>query len=389
MSQVRSNTNPEAGLPPYPQESLLIDAIREMSGDRLLCTSPGLAQFAEQAARAMPHAAVSCTYLDLYRANLASNHRPDPPHNLRIECAADLPHEQADLVALPFSARGEAELTRDLIQAGHQRLRVAGRMYATTDNPNDTWLRDQLARLFRKLDRRPSSAGVLYVGTKTEPLKKEKNLSCEFAFRDRGRLIRANSRPGVFSHRHIDTGARRLMDAMEIEPGARVLDIGCGAGVVALAAACRAAGVTVHAVDSNARAIQCTERGAELNGFQKPSPSGRGQGEGALRGQVALDSPWRGEGALLTTELNATGNYAGAGAYDLALANPPYYSGFRIAQHFLTAGRHALRPGGQILVVTKHPDWYQQNISNWYEEVTVCERKEYYVIQAIRPPGDA
>jgi 16S rRNA (guanine1207-N2)-methyltransferase len=199
---------------------------------------------------------------------------------------------------------------------------------------------------------------VLYVGTKTEPLKKRKNFACEFAFRDRGRLLRACSRPGVFSHRHIDPGARRLIEAMNIDTGAQVLDIGCGAGTVALAAACRADGVIVHAVDSNARAVECTQRGAALNGFTN-----------------------------LSVELNADGNYQGAGEFDLALANPPYYSGFRIARHFLTAGRHAIRPGGTILLVTKQPVWYQQHMPLLFEEVTVKERKGYHLLQATRPPG--
>ncbi len=400
MKCVRTHGNPEAPIPPYQQESLLIDAIPEMRGDRLLCTSAGLAQFAAAAARALPNTTVSCNYLDLYRANLATNYWPDSPPNLRIECAADLSDEEADIVALPFSARGEAELTRNVIQTGHQRLCIGGRMYASTDNRNDTWLRDQMTRVFRRLDRRPSAAGVLYEGTKTEPLKKEKNLACAFAFRDRGRLIRAYSRPGVFSHRHVDVGARRLIDEMQIDSGMRVLDIGCGTGVVALAAALRAADVTVHAVDSNARAIQCTQRGATLNATSEPSPSGRGQvARHSLRQGEGNSEPsplgrGQGEGALntgaldLTTELNATGNYAGAGTYDLALANPPYYSGFRIAQHFLTAARNALRPGGKIHVVTKHPNWYQQNMPQWYDDVTFGERKDYYLVKGERPASD-
>jgi 16S rRNA G1207 methylase RsmC len=329
-----------------------------MSGDRVLCTSPGVAQFAGVAARAWPHVVVSCTYLDLYRANLASDHWHESLPNLQINCSADFPDGEVDVVAFPFSAGGEAELTRELIQAGHQRLRPGGKMYATTDNREDTWLRDQLAKIFSKLERSPSAAGMLYVGTKTEPLKRIRNFACEFAFRDRGRLIRVFSRPGVFSHRSVDAGARHLLNEMQIDSGTRILDIGCGAGVVALAAACRADGVTVHAVDSNCRAVQCTQHGAELNGLSN-----------------------------LTTELNASGGYAGAGAYDLALANPPYYSSFRIARHFLVAGRAALRAGGKILVVTKRPDWYEQNMSEWYEKVTVSERKSYYLVQGVRP-GD-
>jgi 16S rRNA G1207 methylase RsmC len=348
--------NEAAEIPAFPQESLLIDALPRMSGERLICTSVGVAQFAASAARALPHARVCCAYLDLYRANFATEYWPNRPSNLRIECAADLPSEESDVVALPFSAAGEAELTRDLIQAGHQRLRIGGRLFASTDKSYDMWLRDQLSKLFDKVERQSFPNGTLYVATKTKPLKKEKNFACEFAFRDRGRLIRAYSRPGVFSHRHVDAGARRLMDEMQIESGARVLDIGCGAGVVALAAACSADGAMVHAVDSNARAVQCTQRGAELNGLTN-----------------------------LTTELNSNGGYMGAGSYDLALANPPYYASFRIARHFLVAGREALRVGGTVLVVTKRPDWYQEHVKQWYDEVKITERKGYYLVRGVRP----
>jgi 16S rRNA (guanine1207-N2)-methyltransferase len=340
---------------PYPQEALLIDVVAEMSGGRVICTSPGLAQFAGAAAQTLPSADVICTYLDLYRANLAIDYWGDRRANLRIECAADLMGDDADVVALPFASAGEAELARDLLQAGHERLKIGGRLFASTNNRKDSWLGEQMQKLFRKLERRKCLKGILYVGTKTEPVKKLKNYACEFAFRDQGRLIRAMSRPGVFSHRYIDPGARHLIDSLQIGAGARVLDIGCGAGTVALAAAFRAEGVQVHAVDSNARAVECTARGAELNALEN-----------------------------VTTELNAEGRYEGAGHYDVALANPPYYSGFRIAEHFLIAGRDALRIDGKMLVVTKQPDWYQENMPSWFGEVTMTERKGYFVFQGRR-----
>jgi len=353
--KARANDDDSGAIPPYPQEKLLIDAVPGMEGGRVVCTSVGLAQFAGAIALARPEAVVSCVYLDLYRAKLATEFWREGPGNLRIECGADLPEVEADVVAFPFSSGGEAELTRDLIQAGHQRLRLGGKMYAATENRKDKWLLEQLGKVFRKLECHPAKEGVLYVGTKTEPLKRVRNLGCEFAFRDRGRLIRAYSRPGVFSHRHLDTGARRLMDAMELGPGARVIDIGCGAGTVALAAACRREDVIVHAVDSNARAVECTRRGAEINGLSN-----------------------------LTVELNAAGGYAEAGSYDLALANPPYYASFRIAEHFLKTGQEALRPGGKIVLVTKLPAWYQENMPRWFQDVRIEEVKGYHVVRASR-----
>jgi 16S rRNA (guanine1207-N2)-methyltransferase len=342
---------------PYPQEALLIDAVTEISGERILCTSAGFAQFAEEAARALPKAQVRCIYLDLYRAELALNERPELTENLRIECAADLPDEEVDVVAFPFSASGDSELTWELIQEGHHRLRIGGRLYASTNNRRDTWLRDQMGKVFRKLERRPHRTGVLYIGNKTEQLKKVKDFGCEFAFRDAGRLIRAYSRPGVFSHRRVDVGARHLMNEMQIEPGARVLDIGCGSGTVALAAGFRADGVHVHAIDSYARAVECARRGAELNGLTN-----------------------------VTTELNAAGRYSG-GPYDLVVTNPPYYASYRIAEHFLVEGCEALRPRGRILVVTKQPDWYLENMPKWYADVTAQERKGYHVVHGTRPSG--
>ncbi|MFO0791716.1 MAG: methyltransferase [Pirellulales bacterium] len=354
----RKSKDTEVSVAPYVQEALLIDAIEEMAGRRVVCTSRGLAQFAEAAARAMPEAEVCCTYFDAYRARLAKEAWPIWPPNLTIACAADFPEGEADIVALPFAASGEAELTRDFLQAGHLRLRTGGRLYAATDNRKDSWLGEVMGQLFRKLERRRFAKGAMYVGTKTEPLKKVKDYGCEFVFRDRGRLIRAYSRPGVFSHRHIDPGARHLIEEMHVEPGARVLDVGCGAGTVALAAACRADGVHVHAVDANVRAVECTRRGAELNEF----------------GNV-------------TVELNAHGDYSGAGSFELAMANPPYYSGYRIARQFLEAGRAALREGGRMLVVAKAPEWYAENFGEWFEQVEVKERKGYFVFSGVRRRG--
>jgi 16S rRNA (guanine1207-N2)-methyltransferase len=347
---------PQGVMPPWPQEQTLIDLLPQLGGQAILCTSLGVAQLARAAAERFPAAIVHCHFLDLYRAEQARTSAVELPANLSIGCTANFPLQPVDVVALPLSASGEAELARDLMQQAHGRLRPQGVMAVASDNPNDTWLNQEMHKLFGRVTRRVANSSVVYIARKDGELKKIKNFACEFVFRDRERLIHACSRPGVFAHRRVDAGARQLMRLMEVSEGERVLDIGCGSGALSLAAAFRAEGVHVHAIDSSARAVECTARGAQLNGLTN-----------------------------ISTQLNATGNYEHSGAFQLVLANPPYYSNFQIAERFVLAGKTALEPGGRILLVTKSPDWYAEHMHNWYDDVQIQPAKSYYLVSGRKP----
>lgn len=355
----RRNKNVEEEVPHSffirPQEKLLIDVIPELKGERVICTSAGRAQFAVAFALDRPESVVDCWFLDVFhktQSEFRISEDGPPPPNLNMHCSADLPEQEADLVAFAFKKGGEAELTRDLMQQGHQRLIEGGRMVVSTDNDEDQWIHSELRELFPKVTRRPlRKQGTVYLATKVEPLKKVRNFDCEFAFRDKGRLIYAYSRPGVFSHRHIDPGARALINTMAIQPGMHVLDLGCGAGTVSLAAAFSAENVNVHAVDSNARAIQSLERGIAKN-----------------------------EAPGITVVLDAEGESPASDTFDLALANPPYFSNYAIADLFLDTAHRALKPRSKVLIVTKTPNWFVERMPLWYGDVEVAEANDYWIV---------
>jgi 16S rRNA (guanine1207-N2)-methyltransferase len=340
-------------LPLRPAEQRALEIARPLVGERILATTVGRAQAARQLAIERPTARVVCWFLDEFQRLLAA--QEGLASNLSLVCEPDFPHEPFELAVLPFSMRGEAELTRDLLQSAADRLVLGGKLVAATDNPQDDWLRLQLAALFKKVTKHACDDAVVYVVTKQTPLKKLKDFRAEFVFRDRERLIKAVSRPGVFSHRHIDPGARHLIDAAEVRPGMRILDIGCGAGTVALALAARDSSVEVLAVDSNARAVECTRVGAEWNGFINA-----------------------------TTLLNATGEYPDEGTFDLAVANPPYYGDQEIAARFVTAAWRSLKAGGQLLLVTKSPNWYEEHLAADWRDVQIVPSKRYWVVSAVR-----
>ena len=189
-----------------PQERLLLDLIEELPAGRLLCNTAGRAQFAAEYCRRHSHAHAVCWFLDLYQLQQTQLVVQPLPANVRLVCESDPPAESFDIVAWMFSRQGNGELTREMLQSGHERLATGGRFIAAIDNPRDQWLHEQLRGLFDKVTRRPSDEGVIYLATKRAALRKVKNYAAEFDFRDGKRLIHMRTRPGVFSHRELDGG---------------------------------------------------------------------------------------------------------------------------------------------------------------------------------------
>ena len=232
----------ERALHTHRSEQLLIEHLEELPGDRLLCTTLGRAQFAAVAALRAPSRRVTCQFLDLYRAQESRALHGDLGGRLDIACTADFPEGEFDAAALPGTATGEAELVRERMQEAYLRLIEGGRLAVSTDNPRDSFFHEEMQKLFPKVTRLPEGRGVVYIGTKQGQLKKVRDFSTRFPYRDRGTLLSVFTRPGVFSHRRIDPGSRALLEAVEVQAGMRVLDLGCGAGPIAAALAARAEG---------------------------------------------------------------------------------------------------------------------------------------------------
>ena len=71
---------------------------------------------------------------------------------------------------------------------------------------------------------------------------------------------------GVFSRGHLDTATSMLLRAdLPIASTGNLLDLGCGAGPIALTMARRSPGAIVWAVDVNSRARELASRNAERN----------------------------------------------------------------------------------------------------------------------------
>ena len=329
-------------LPPLPCEQLAMDQLASMTAQNVsdaLVISPGRGQSAWLIQQRWPAANVACWFVDSHRAAQAELASHAAKTLTNVVCDTDLPDQAIDLAVLPVLKTGEAEFNRDLLQQAHVRLRLGGQLIAAVDAVKDHWLLKQMQDLFEKVHCHQSQDGWVYVGKKKSDLKKQRNFDATIDFRVDDRMMKTYSRPSVFAHRSIDTAARIMIREVTIEKGANVLELGCGNGAVALAAATRSLTGNVYAVDCNTRAVQCVRRAADLGGI----------------GNV-------------TAIVNHDGNLStDVQPCDLALLNPPYYGDFAIATHFVNTAIRNVCSGGKIWVVTKQADDYHDQ--EWHGAV--------------------
>ncbi len=280
------------------------------------------------------------------------------PQAPQLVCAADLPEGEFDDVMFATSSGDSSDVAQEMFQAVHQRLRSGGKFFVSTNNPKDRWVQSQLKTLFPKVDVRKFKHGVVCVADRTAPLKKVRGFRARFDYRLGERVVICETRPGVFSHRRLDGGARALIKSLGLiteagESPKKIIEMGCGCGSVSIAAAISFPESQVLSIDSDARALDCTQQTARLNSVTS-----------------------------IETLLLSDGVVPSPGAWDLVLGNPPYYSDFRIAELFLQAGRRGLKPGGRIHIVTKPTEWQAARMNQLFIGLETHKFGDYVVFVA-------
>ena len=137
---------------------------------------------------------------------------------------------------------------------------------------------------------------------------------------------------GLFSPRGADAGTLSMVSAVELESGQKLLDLGCGAGLVGIAAAKVLGEENVWMTDVDPAAVRCAAENAKRNGVENVH----------LCCGDALDA------------VDASG-------FDWILSNPPYHADFSVAKKFIEKGFNRLKLGGKLVMVVKRELWYRNN----------------------------
>ena len=158
--------------------------------------------------------------------------------------------------------------------------------------------------------------------------------------------------PTLFSPRRLDQGTRHLIESTTFTEAERVLDLGCGAGVVGIVAAKHGAEVT--ALDNDATAVELTRANAARNGVEVDVVSSDG-----------------------FRHLSTSG-------FDQVLVNPPYHADFAVPKHFIEKGFNRLVIGGAMRLVTQRQRWYRRKLAAIFGGARELDCAPYTVFVAER-----
>ena len=170
-----------------------------------------------------------------------------------------------------------------------------------------------------------------------------------------GQQVSLETRRGLFSPEHVDRGTLAMLSHVKIASGMRIMDLGCGCGVVGIVAAKIAGEENVFMSDADPMAVETARRNAERNGV------------GGV--QVCVSDGFK--------SVDASG-------FDLILSNPPYQTDFSVAKGFIEKGFNRLKIGGKLYMVTKRRAWYKNKMVSVFGGVEIRETDGYYVFIAER-----
>lgn len=166
--------------------------------------------------------------------------------------------------------------------------------------------------------------------------------------------------PSNFSPNNIDIGTLAMLSVTDFSPNDKVLDLGCGYGVVGILAGKLIGPKNITMCDISESAIKQAKINAKLN--QVPDIDIR-----------------------LSDGLQNVSN----NDFTLILSNPPYHTDFSVPKHFIEVGFKKLVLGGKLIMVTKRLDWYKNKLISTFGGVQIHEINGYYVFIAEKRKDNA
>jgi len=169
----------------------------------------------------------------------------------------------------------------------------------------------------------------------------------------KGFEIQLKTMERLFSPKSVDRGTLAMLSVLDLNEGDKVLDLGCGYGIVGIYAAKVIGANNVVMTDIDGIAVELAKENAELNGVSPIK---------VIKGD-----------AYECVEDND---------FTVILINPPYHADFSVPKKFIERGFNRLRISGKMYLVTKRKEWYKNKLISIFGGVKIYYIDTYFVFEA-------
>jgi 16S rRNA (guanine1207-N2)-methyltransferase len=158
---------------------------------------------------------------------------------------------------------------------------------------------------------------------------------------------------GVFSPTRLDRGSLAMLSCIKFAPNDKILDLGCGYGLIGIYAAKLIRPDRVWMIDNDAIAVRYAVKNCVLNGVEDAA--------------VLISDGFR--------DIHETN-------FTKIICNPPYHADFSVPKHFIEKGFNRLAVQGAMHIVTKRRTWYENKLRAIFGRVQIREVDSYLVFAA-------
>lgn len=357
--------------PSQPAEELLLEYSSPKKKDRILILEGGDGWLASEVAKYVPDGFVTTHDRDIRNLKNAKNNLRTF-NNAKTGLGALPENNEWDLVLLIIPK--ERSFARYLLIASFFSLKKGGRfLLAGPSRQGAKAVIKDAQRLFGNatiLGYR-SHQRVAFCQKQSEasiPLPKEflvpgiapgstYNLTVDLPYGS----LQLSTSPGIFSWKKIDQGSALLLEHMDIDSNSIVWDVGCGYGILGLAAALRGAKQVLMS-DINTLAVDYAQKNAVSNNLSK---------------NVLI---FAANGLKLPSSISAPPHV------DLVLSNPAFHQGRHVdksmAEQVIRESTSFLQPGGRLLLVANRFLPYEKSMQSHFRySTTITKNNQYHVIE--------
>lgn len=161
------------------------------------------------------------------------------------------------------------------------------------------------------------------------------------------------SLPGVFNHGSIDNGTKVLLNSEFDIPNGRILDFGCGAGVIGCYLGLKNPKAKVVMSDVSALAVHCSKESARLNDLKVEVVASNGLAE--LKGK-----------------------------FTSVFTNPPFHTGiqtdYSVSENFISQIKQYLAAGGTLNLVANKFLRYSELLEKRFKMVTLIKQTTQFSV---------